>query len=90
MKRSILTAIVIMVCAFGLMAQSKKADTAAKAKHLEEVQYRPLTHNDSLDFFNAIHVNDPNSNRLDILPFNSSRLPGIGFNDVIDVEHEIK
>ena len=87
MKKSTLTVFSIMLAAIGLMAQSKKADTALKAKAEPYV----LTHRDSLLIESARRRAQPEPQQLeDLLVPNNPRLVKPQFNDVIDVEHEIK
>lgn len=86
MKKSTLTAFIIMLGAIGLMAQSKKADTDSKAK-TKAIPYT-LTHLDSVKYDKA-SKNSKTRPAEDSLVPNSAHLRG-NINDVIDVEHEIK
>lgn len=87
MKKSTLTVFSIMLAAIGLMAQSKNADTALKAKTEPYV----LTHRDSVFIETARRrAQSQPQQQEDILVPNNPRLVRPQFNDVIDVEHEIK
>jgi hypothetical protein len=89
MKKSILTAFIIMLGAMGLMAQSKRADSAKKPKSEAKAEAYTLTHQDSTMMERAI-INYRAQPPQDILVPNSTRLLTPAINDVIDVEHEIK
>jgi hypothetical protein len=87
MKKSILTAFFIVFGAMGLMAQSKKADSAAKPK--TRVMHYVFTQNDSVKMKQSIK-NSTTQPEEDLPVPNSSRPLKSNMNDVIDVEHEIK
>ncbi|HTA28549.1 MAG TPA: hypothetical protein VK809_12225 [Bacteroidia bacterium] len=83
MKKSILTTICIVLCVMGLMAQSRKADTAKKPKSEETYT---LTHQDSV-LIQKLMID------AQLHPVDNNMPPVKGahpFTDVIDVEHEIK
>ena len=86
MKKSILTAF-ILLGAIGLMAQGKKADSAAKPK--PRLMHRLYTHTDSVKMKQPFTHSTTTPVEDMALP-NLSRLHTPMVNDVIDVEHEIK
>ncbi len=85
MKKTILTASCLVLCVMGLMAQSKKADTANKPK----AESYTFTHQDSV-LIQKLMIDAQFQQEHDNFVPSAPHLPGTGINDVIDVEHEIK